>query len=349
MSDAGLAEDWRTLVEPAALQRWMDDRGLGSGPIEAVAPLGGGTQNVLLRFDRDGEAYVLRRPPRHKRAESDEVMRREMRVLAALAGTDVPHPALIAGEADTGPLGAAFYLMRPIGGFNPSLGLPEPHGSRPDWRQRMGEAMVDGLVALAGIDPDASGLADLGRAEGWLARQVPRWRRQLDGYAAHPGWTGIDALPPLDPICAWLEGHRPATFRPGLLHGDYHLANVLFRPDAPALAAIVDWELASIGDPLLDLGWLTATWPDGAFDPIIPVTPWAGFPSAAEITDRYLAATGRRAADARWFGILACFKLGVLLEGTHARACAGLAPRATGDRLHTQAIALFDRALHRIQ
>jgi aminoglycoside phosphotransferase (APT) family kinase protein len=349
VSNAGLADDWQGLVDPTALRRWMDARKLGSGPIENVRPLGGGTQNVLLRFDRAGESYVLRRPPLHKRPESDEVMRREMRVLAALAGTDVPHPELIAGETDTGPLGAVFYLMRPVEGFNPSLGLPELHASRPDWRRSMGEAMVDGLVALAGVDADASGLGDLGHAGDWLARQVPRWRRQLDGYAAQPGWTGVDALPPVDPICAWLEAHRPDAFRPGLLHGDYHLANVLFRPDAPALAAIVDWELASIGDPLLDLGWLTATWPDEPFEAIVPVTPWEGFPSAAEITDRYCAATGRASADAHWFGILACFKLGVLLEGTHARACAGLAARATGDRLHARAIALFDRALHRIQ
>jgi len=349
VTGAGLADDWRTLVEPSALLHWMDARMLGSGPIENARVLGGGTQNILLRFDRGGDAYLLRRPPLHKRPESDEVMRREMRVLAALAGTSVPHPDLVAGESDTGPLGAAFYLMRPVEGFNPSIALPEPHASRPEWRRRMGEALVDGLVALAGIDPDAKGVADFGRSEGWLERQVPRWRRQLDDYAAQQGWTGITALPPVDPICAWLEANRPAAFRPGLLHGDYHLANVLYRPNAPELAAIVDWELASIGDPLLDLGWLTATWPDGAFAAIVAVTPWDGFPTVAELVDRYCAATGRSEADARWFGVLACFKLAVLLEGTHARACAGLAPKATGDRLHTQAIALLDRALHRIQ
>ena len=339
---------WRRAVDLTALASWMDGRGLGSGPIVDVAPLGGGTQNILLRFRRSEGDYVLRRPPLHKRPESDEAMRREMRVLGALAGTPVPHPELIAGETDIEPLGAAFYLMRPVAGFNPAEGLPSPHADHPEWRRVMGEALVDGLVALASLDPMAAGLADLGRVEGWLERQVPRWRKQLDGYAAFAGWPGIDALPPVDPICAWLDAHRPATFRPGLIHGDYHLANVLFRHDAPALAAIVDWELASIGDPLLDLGWLLATWPDEQHEAIIPVTPWHGFSSAAQVADRYLAATGRSAADARWFAILACFKLGVLLEGTHARACAGLAPRATGDRLHAQAAALFARALHRI-
>lgn len=341
--------DWRDAVDLGALRGWMDCRGLESGPIKDVTSLGGGTQNVLLRFRRGERDFVLRRPPFHKRAESDAVMRREMRVLAALAGTDVPHPALIAGEEDVLPLGAAFYLMSPVDGFNPTVALPSPHADRPEWRRAMGEALVDGIVALAALDVNGIGLADLGRTDGWLERQVPRWRGQLDSYRGHDGWPGVGALPDVERICAWLDANRPAGFRPGLVHGDYHLANVLFRPDAPALAAIVDWELASLGDPLLDLGWLMATWADDDHEPIVSVTPWHGFPQIDEIVDRYLAATGRSTADARWFGILACLKLGVLLEGTYARACSGAAARSTGDRLHAQAIAVLERALHRIQ
>lgn len=343
------SDAWREIVDLAALIRWMDARGLGAGPIENPAPIGGGTQNILLRFDRGGEAFVLRRPPRNKRAESDKVMRREMRVLGALATTDVPHPKLVAGEEDPGPLGAAFYLMRPVEGFNAAVSMPEPHRGRPEWRRAMGEALVDGIVALSRLDPQTIGLGDLGRSEGWLDRQVPRWRGQLDSYAALAGWSGLEALPPVGRICDWLEAHRPATFHPGIVHGDYHIANVLYRPDRPDLAAIVDWELASIGDPLLDLGWLIATWPDEGDDAIVAVDPSEGFPTIAELVDRYLVATGRNAADARWFGVLACLKLGAILEGSHARACAGLAPRAIGDRLHAQTIALFERALRRIQ
>lgn len=349
MTQSHDADAWHEIVSLDALTRWMDGRGIGSGPIENAAPIGGGTQNILLRFDRGAESFVLRRPPRNKRAESDKVMRREMRVLAALAATDVPHPQLVAGEEDDAPLGAAFYLMRPVDGFNAAVALPEPHRSLPDWRRAMGEALVDGIVALARLDPGSIGLGDLGRSEGWLERQVPRWRGQLDRYRDFEGWTGLDALPPVDDICAWLEDHRPADFRPGVVHGDYHLANVLYRHDAPELAAIVDWELANIGDPLLDLGWLMATWPDEGQDAIVPVQPWDGFPAIGELVDRYLAATGRSAADARWFGVLACLKLGAILEGSHARACAGLAPRTIGDRLHAQTIALFERALRRIQ
>lgn len=343
------SDAWREIVDLGALTQWMDGRGVGSGPIENAAPIGGGTQNILLRFDRGKEAFVFRRPPRNKRPESDKVMRREMRVLAALAGTDVPHPTLVAGEEDAGLLGAAFYLMRPVEGFNAAVAMPEPHRGRPEWRRAMGEELIDGIVALSRLDPQAIGLGDLGRSEGWLERQVPRWRGQLGSYAALEGWPGLKALPRVDRICDWLEAHRPAVLHPGLVHGDYHIANVLYRPDAPKLAAIVDWELASIGDPLLDLGWLMATWPDEGQDAIVAVEPSDGFPAIGELVDRYLAATGRRAADARWFGVLACLKLGAILEGSHARACAGLAPSAIGDRLHAQTIALFERALRRIQ
>ncbi len=343
-------EAWAELIDLDALARWMDAHGLGSGaPIEEARTLGGGTQNILLRFTRAGRPYVLRRPPRRPRPESDEVMRREMKVLAALAGSDVPHPGFIAGEGDPSVLGTAFYLMEPVDGFNPTQGLPPYHAGDPAVRRRMGEAMVDAIVALSRIDPDAVGLSDLGKLDGWLERQVPRWRAQLDGYAKFEGWSGLAALPDVDAICGWLEANRPATMRPGLIHGDFHLANVMFAPGSPELAAVVDWELASRGDPMLDLGWLTATWRDpGEAEHRVAVTPWEGFPALDEIVDRYLAATGRSRGEARWYSVLAPFKLGAILEGSHARACAGLAPKAIGDQLHAHTVSLFNRALRRI-
>lgn len=342
------AEAWRELIDLDALARWMDAKGIGSGPIEAARPLAGGTQNVLLRFRRAGEEHVLRRPPRRPRAESDEVMRREMRVLAALDGSDVPHPRFVAGEGDPTVLGTAFYLMAPVDGFNPTQGLPPLHAGDPAMRRGIGEAMVDGIVALSRVDPERV-QGPFGSLDGWLERQAPRWRAQLDGYAKFEGWTGLDALPGVDAIVAWLEANRPKTMQAGIIHGDYHLANVMVRPDGPGLAAIVDWELASRGDPLLDLGWLTATWrdPDEGTQRV-SVEPWKGFPSLAEIVERYLAATGRSAEDARWYAVLAPFKLGAILEGSHARACAGLTPKPIGDALHAHTIQLFRRALRRI-
>ncbi|WEK42793.1 MAG: phosphotransferase family protein [Candidatus Sphingomonas colombiensis] len=343
-------EAWRELIDLDVLARWMDRAGLGDdAPIERADTLGGGTQNILLRFDRAGRGYVLRRPPRRPRPESDEVMRREMKVLAALAESEVPHPGFIAGEGDPSVLGTAFYLMEPVEGFNPTVSLPLLHANDPAMRRRMGQAMVDAAVALSRIDPDRVGLNDFGKIDGWVDRQVPRWRAQLDGYAKFDGWTGYAALPDVEAICGWLEANRPAAMHKGLIHGDFHLANVMFRSDAPELAAIVDWELATLGDPLLDLGWLTATWRDPAEgDQRVAVTPWEGFPSLEEIVERYLSATGRSAADARWYAVLACFKLGAILEGSHARACAGLTPKPIGDQLHAHTIALFRRALRRI-
>jgi aminoglycoside phosphotransferase (APT) family kinase protein len=344
-------EFWRDLIDLEALAHWMDGRLESPGaPIEDAETLGGGTQNILLRFRRADRTYVLRRPPRRPRPESDEVMRREMTVLSALAGSSVPHPALVAGEGDPTPLGTAFYLMEAVEGFNATQGLPPLHASSTSLRRRMGEAIVDGAVAISRIDPSAGTLANLGKLDGWLERQVTRWRGQIDGYAKFAGWTGHTALPHLDAICVWLEANRPIRLQPGLVHGDYHLANVMYRKDQPELAAIVDWELASRGDPLLDLGWLTATW----FDPEegeqhVAVTPWEGFPTLGEIVERYLSATGRSVSDARWYSVLAPFKLGAILEGSHARACAGLTPKPIGDRLHDHAISLFERAQRRIE
>jgi aminoglycoside phosphotransferase (APT) family kinase protein len=334
-------------VDLDRLAAWMDAQGLPPGPIEGTLPLGGGTQNILLRFERGGCAYVLRRPPLHKRANSDETMRREARVLGALRGSAVPHPRLVAACAEIDVLGACFTLMEAVRGFNPTAGLPALHASDPKLRHRMGLALVDAIAALGEVDHAAVGLADFGRPDGYLERQVGRWRRQLDGYAAFPGYPG-PRLPALDEVASWLERERPAPTRAGILHGDFHLANVLFDPDGPELKAIVDWELATIGDPLLDLGQLLVTWPGEEGSLGAGVQPWEGFPRASELVSRYRERSTRSVDAIAWYEVLACYRLGIILEGTHARACAGKADRAIGDALHATTLALFERAARRI-
>ncbi len=336
----------REHVDLARLSDWMDAQGLPRGEIEGAGLLAGGTQNILLGFSRGGCAFVLRRPPPHLRKNSNETMRREARVLAAIAETDVPHPRLIAACPEEDVIGASFYLMELIDGFNPTAGLRELHAGSPEVRRQMGFALVDGISALSAVDYLEVGLDGFGKPKGYLERQVARWQAQLDSYAEFEGYPGPE-IPGVERVAAWLEANRPAEFQPGILHGDYHLSNVMYAPKGPELAAIVDWELSTIGDPLLDLGWLLATWPadSGPSPGPIGVQPWQGFPKADELVARYRERTTRDTAGIAWYGVLACYKLGIILEGTHARAFAGKAPKPTGDMLHATTVALFERAL----
>jgi aminoglycoside phosphotransferase (APT) family kinase protein len=331
-------------VDLARLTQWMDDLGLGAGPIEKLRKIGGGTQNIMLRFARDPAEYVLRRPPLHLRANSNQTMQREARLLGALAGTNVPHPRLVAACDSEDILGALFYLMEPVEGFNARDGLPAPHAQSVQMRRRMGFALIDAIAALGTLDIEALGLIGFGKPDAYLERQISRWQSQLSGYDQMANWPGPQELVGLADLTAWLIANRPSRFEPGVMHGDYHIANVMFRLADAEVAAIVDWELATIGDPLIDLGWLLATsWaeePPGS-GRLVPV--WSDFPSPAELCDRYAAGSARDPSAATWYIAFACFKLAILLEGTYARACAGKADRLIGDQLHAKARELLRR------
>ena len=335
---------WQEHIDLGAVSTWMDEQGLGRGQIEFPHLLTGGTQNFLLRFKRDGRDYVLRRPPAHLRKNSNETMTRESRVLAALTGSEVPHPAFIACCNDESVIGARFYLMEPVDGFNPTGELPAYNKSA-EAQRRMGFALVDAIAELGMIDYKSVGLEDFGRPDGFIDRQVPRWRSQLESYTEHDNWPGPSSLPGVEELTSWLERNKPTSFRAGIFHGDFHFGNVMYKHDSPELAAIVDWELSSIGDPLIDLGWLMAGWPPKRGETFDAVSPWIGFPGLDELISRYGQRSGRNLDDVMWYGVLACFKLGTILEGTFARACAGKAPKETGDQLHGYPIRLFERGL----
>jgi aminoglycoside phosphotransferase (APT) family kinase protein len=336
----------RDLVDFEILAEWMDGQGLSGQGFDNVAPIGGGTQNVMLRLTRGGREYVLRRGPRHLRRKSNDVIRRESRLLTALNSTDVPAPKLIAAcDGDTVMGGAVFYLMEPIEGFSPATGLPELHASDPAIRRQMGLSATAGLAQLGMVDYESIGLADFGKPAGFLERQVPRWLAELESYNQNPGYPGPD-IPGIDHVADWLERNRPEQGRPGILHGDCHLANMMFRNDGPELAALVDWEMSTIGDPLLDLGWQIATWPDGsAISSLVGALAQAGgLPTPQELVAEYSRHSDRDVSNINWYVVLACFKLGIVLEGTHARACAGKAPKEVGDALHAMTLALFEKA-----
>jgi aminoglycoside phosphotransferase (APT) family kinase protein len=338
-------DDAAALVDLKALTMWMDSAGIESGPLTNVVVLAGGTQNVLISFTRAGREFVFRRPPLHKRANSDATMLRESTVLAGLAGSDVPHPKLVASCDDLDVLGCCFFLMESVRGFTVTTDLPEPFATDGALQRQMGLSVVDALAALGRVDPDAAGVAHLGRPQGWIDRQVARWQHQLGSYSEFGGWPGPQ-LGGVDALGDWLTRHVPARWTPGLIHGDFHLGNVMFATAEPRVAAVVDWELATIGDPLLDLGHLLATWPDPA-DPrrtALP-TPMPGLPDRQTIIERYETGSSRDLGAIDWYQALACYRLAIILEGTYARACAGKAPMPVGERLHAAAESLIDQGL----
>jgi aminoglycoside phosphotransferase (APT) family kinase protein len=337
-----MTEPVESSIDWAVVESWLAAKGVADGRVTEIEPIGGGTQNLMFGFECGGARFVLRRGPRHLRPHTNEALRREARVLGALADSGVPIPRLVAAEPDESVLGSAFYLMEPVDGFNPSVSLPPLHESNAEMRRAMGFNAVDALLALGEVDAEQVGLGDLGKPEGFLERQVPQWLGMLDGYAKFDGYPA-HGLPHVDELASWLTEHRPPTFLPGIMHGDFHMANLMFRNDGPQVAAIVDWEMCTLGDPLLDLGWLLATWPrDGAIG--VPGGGVTDMPTRTELIAHYGASAQRSVEHALWYAVMASFKLAIVLEGTHARAHAGKAPPAIGDMLHAIAIGLLDNA-----
>ena len=338
-------DDFDGLLDWPGLQTWIATHDVpGDVPVTSVEQLTGGSQNNLFLLHRGDVAFVLRRPPRHLRANSNDTMLREARVLAALAGSDVPHPRFYAACDDPSVIGACFYLMEHIDGFSTLGRIPDGHRADPDWRREMSFELVSAAASLAAIDPIAVGLGDFGKPDRWLERQVQRWRDQLDGYAALAGYDGPD-IEGVDEVGAWLDANRPTEFRLGIIHGDLQWANVMFAKDEPRLLAMIDWELSTLGDPLLDLGWILTSWSE-PHDPPGHTTqvPFDLLPTRAELIDRYVRLTGRDPALVPWFFVLACYKLGIILEGTYARALAGQAPMETGRQLHDYTLWCFAKA-----
>lgn len=333
-------------VDLAALGTWMDTEGLGSGPIESLGLLGGGTQNLLLHLRRDGVDYVLRAGTTTA-PQANRHLRREIRLVRALAATSVPHPRLIAACEDETVLGGSvFYLMEPVDGFNPALN-PSPavvadHGAL----RRVCLTTIDALAALANVDYDSVGLGDFGRPAGFLDRQVDRWRAQLLSYDAYDGYTS-DIRASVDVLAGWLGANKPSAWEPGIMHGDFHLANVMCHPLTGEVVAIVDWEMTTIGDPLLDLGCLIAMWPHRDRPDILtpPARVYDKAVSHAELVERYGARTGRDTTAIQWYVVLACYKLAIVFEGSHARSLVGETSREVGDRLHRGALELLTRGL----
>ena len=325
----------------AALTGWVRAQGIGS-EVTDVVPLAGGSQNVVVRLRIDGRRLVLRRPPPHPRPNSDRTMLREIAVLRTLAGGPVPHPRLVAACEDPDVLGVVFYLMDEVDGFNPGNEITEAYVRDPSLRHQVGLNYAADVARLGQAAWRGSPLADWKRPGSFLQRQVPQWRKAVAAYRSQDGYA-FDSLPGVDELADWLEAEAPSAYEPGIVHGDIHLNNTMLRRQTPEVAAFVDWEMCTIGDPLLDLGWMLVCWP-------VPPNPLGsagylaelgGLASRTELLTAYRRAGGRGTERLDWYLALACLKLGVVIEGTWARYLAGRATREAGERLHASAVTLM--------
>jgi len=332
------------LVNVERLTAWLDDHvpELGSDPL-TVTQLHGGTTNVILSLCRGGKPMVLRRPPTVPPPGSEKSVLREARVLTALNGTNVPHPHCHGFCADPGVIGAPFYVMERVEGWAAELRDEKIHNRPPfdaaPLEYGIAYAMVDGLVALANVDYRALGLEGFGKPDNFLERQVDRWASQLASYPKLYGYAGRE-IPGFTYVRDWLSANIPDDFRPGVIHGDVGTPNALFAFERPArLKALIDWELSTIGDPLVDLAWFTNTLRDeerpDAIDPASLYNP-AGLPTRQELARYYASGTGRDLSNFHFYLVLALYKGGCILEYKVAQSAAGILPPETGrffDRL----------------
>jgi aminoglycoside phosphotransferase (APT) family kinase protein len=341
---AALEQEPLIIIEP--LQAFLDDTGLGSGPLSAT-PIGGGHSNVTYALDRGNDRYVLRRPPRGPLPASTHDMLREARLLRALAaaGVRVPEVLAICESADV--VGAPFYLMPFIDGHVLDRELP-PQFAGPGAGHLIAEQLVDALIELHAVDVSAGELATFGRPSGYLERQIRRFRDLLDRNATRP-------LPDLETVADWLEANRPDSAESTVVHGDYRLGNVMFAAQPPPrIVALLDWEMATLGDPLADVGYLTAMWaetndpPDPMLD-LSEVTRQHGFPDRRALTQRYVDGTGRDLAALGWYQTLALWKAAIFLEGSYQRYLAGSTHDTYFARLEGGVPALASRALRHVR
>ena len=305
------------VIEP--LLAFLDQHGLGAGEPQ-VTPIGDGHSNVTYAVERGAARVVVRRPPRGPLPPSAHDVLREARVLRALAG-HARVPAVLAVCDDAGVIGAPFYVMEHVDGHVITDELPPQLASEGD-RRLIGEELVDALVEIHAVDWQAAGLEGFGKPTGYLERQLRRFRGLWEINRTRE-------IPAVESVGSWLAQNLPQSGPATVVHGDFRLGNTMYAPHGPArLVAVFDWEMATIGDPLADLGYLCTLWVDrddpplGMFE-LGAITREPGFPSRAELVARYEERSGRSMTDIRWYQTLALWKSIVFMEGNYKRAVSG--------------------------
>ncbi|MGA8521518.1 MAG: phosphotransferase family protein [Candidatus Dormiibacterota bacterium] len=284
----------------------------------------GGRSNLTYIVDDGERSFVVRRPPLAHVLPTAHDMAREYRVLAALRGTGIPVPQVIALCEDESVIGARFYVMEWIDGHVVRDALPAEFPDTTETRRAMSAALIDTLLQLHGIDPDAVGLGDFGHPEGFLARQVRRWWQQWEASKTRE-------LPTIEELRRGLDETLPAPSSAGIVHGDYRLDNVMYaHADPSRIVAVIDWEMCTIGDPLCDVGLLCVYWADDESEAAArtlhgrAITVEDGFYKRADLLRDYAAGTQRDLTSLDWYVALGAYKLAIIAEGITARFLMGM-------------------------
>lgn len=310
MSTPGI--NWPHLVD------WMTVNVPGAGEPAGISLIAGGKSNLTYIVETSERRLVLRRPPLGHVLPTAHDMRREWRVISALAPTSVPVPEPVAFCDDQDVIGAPFYLMAYVDGTSVQR-QEDMRGTTPEQTRRLSERLAEVLATIHAVDYRAAGLADFGRPEGYMARQLERWGQQWER-------SKTAELPAYDRLAALLRERLPARSASTLVHGDYRLDNTLARlsPD-PDILAVVDWEMSTLGDPLADLGLTLTYWQDPgdherASIPVAAgVTVAPGFLTASEFAAHYAKISGADLSELDFYLAFGNFKLAVIVEGIHAR------------------------------
>jgi aminoglycoside phosphotransferase (APT) family kinase protein len=299
------------------LREFLAAAGLAAPGDLSADPIGDGHSNVTFALST---GVVLRRPPRGPLPPSAHDVLRESRLLAALEPTPVRTPRVLAVCDDTEVIGAPFYVMELIPGDVVTGTVPEALAS-PEQHDRIADELIDSLVELHAVDWTTIGLEGFGKPSGYLERQL----RRFTGLWEH---NKTREIPEFEQVAAWLAANLPSSPPATIVHGDYRLGNVMFAPGAPArLAAILDWEMATIGDPLADVGYMMLQWTQADDAPsrfaLSSVTARPGFPSRRELVARYEKRSGRSMNSLDWYVTLALWKAVAFMEGNYKRAISG--------------------------
>jgi aminoglycoside phosphotransferase (APT) family kinase protein len=297
---------------------WLAERTGEHADLEVTAIRGGGSCE-MFRVDRLGESWVVRRAPRTAVSDTAHQVVREARIMESLAAQRVSVPRVLACSEDATILGAPFFVMSFVdGGVIRRNGLPPPLRDDPGSQSLIGEQLIDTLVDLHAVDWTKTVLAEISRPAGFLDRQVDRWMTQLDSYR-------LRDLADVDDIARWLRTNTPEQGELAVMHGDYKVDNLIWAPaPPPKVACVIDFEMTTVGDPLIDLAWAMIFWPEdgNSIALAVPGTPNGMAPescqSPSELVNRYATATGRDLSRFGWYQAFSAWKLAIVLEGSYA-------------------------------